>query len=299
MLDLGSLQLFVRASELGSLSKAADHSNLALAAVSRRIALLEAHYGVELLVRTGRGVEATPAGRALLDRARDILQAVSVTHADLSDFAKGLRGSIRLYASTSPIAQFLPKDLAAFNALCPDLRLDIREAYTPEIVAAVRDGRAEVGVVMADPNVAGLTTLPYRRDQLVVVAPKGFAPEMTHVRFIDLVEHDFVLMEDNTATSRMLCAIAAEAGLALRLRVRVGSFDAVGRMVEAGFGLGVLPRIAAQNFEARMELRLIELKDSWAERQMLICTNHLHGISAAAKRLVTYLHASAELASLN
>lgn len=296
MLDLESLKLFIRASELGSLSKAADHSNLALAAVSRRISLLEAHYGVQLLVRTGRGVEMTPAGRALLSRARDILRGVSMARADLSDFAKGFRGTVNLQASTSAITQYLPKDLAAFAVQCPDLRVDIREAYSVEIVAAVREGRAEVGVIFADPHLSSLALTPYRHDRLVVVAPKSFKPGLESTRFLDLVEHDFVVMEDNTAMTRMISAAAAEAGLALRLRVKVGSFDAVCRMVEAGFGLGVLPRVAAQNFETTMGLRLIELEDPWAERQMMICTNPLNGMSAAAKRLVAHLSACAEAA---
>ena len=290
MLDLSSLRLFVRVAELGSLSKAAEQYNLALAAVSRRISLLEAHYGVDLLVRTGRGVQLTAAGRALLDRARDILQQVRLAHADLSDFAKGMRGTINLLASTSAITQNLPEDLASFAALCPDLRVDVREAYTSQIVTAVRDGLTDVGVVIGGPNVVDLTTLPYRRDRLVVVAPRAFAPGMDHVKLLDLIEHDFVAMEDSTATNKLLAAAAVEAGEALRLRVKVGSFDAVCRMVQAGFGLGVLPRMAAQSFEATMGLKLIELDDAWAERQMLICTNPTIGVGAAAKRLVAHLH---------
>ena len=299
MLNLGSLELFVRACDLGSLSKAADQSKLALAAVSRRIGLLESHYGVELLVRTGRGVEPTAAGRALLERARDILRVVNIARADLSDFGKGLRGTVALQASTSAIAQFLPNDLAAFIACCPDIRLDIREAYSSEIVAALREGRADVGVVMAGPDMVNLSTSPYRRDRLVVVAPQDFAPGVCHVSFMDLIEHDFVVMEDHTATTRLLSAMTADSRSPLRLRVKVGSFDAVCRMVQAGFGLGVLPRNAAENYEATLGLRLLELDDPWAERQMLICTNPMNGISVAARRLVTHLEASASLSTLN
>jgi DNA-binding transcriptional LysR family regulator len=290
MLDLASLQLFVRACELGSLSKVAADANLALAAVSRRIMLLEAHYGVSLLVRTGRGVEATAGGRALLERARDILQTVSVARADLADFARGLRGSVNLQASTSAITQFLPDDLATFNAICPDIRLDIREAYTAEIIALIHEGTAEVGVVMAGPSIINVSSLPYRRDRLVVVAPWAFERQLTRVKFLDLVDRDFVVMEDSTATTRLLSSVATEAGLPLRLRVKVGSFDAVCRMVQAGFGLGILPRIAAENFEAKMGLRLLDLEDSWAERQMLICTNPMKQLSVAAKRLVDHLY---------
>ncbi|MEI6281611.1 MAG: LysR substrate-binding domain-containing protein [Alphaproteobacteria bacterium] len=289
MIDLVSLRLFVRAAELGSFSKAAEQSNLALAAVSRRIALLEGHFGVDLFSRTGRGVEVTPAGRVLLDRAREILLQARLADADLSDFTKGLRGTVGLMASTSAVSQFLPSDLAAFSRLCPELRIDLREAYTDEIVGALRDGRTEVGVVISGPNVVDLDTVPYRTDRLTVVAPRDFMPGVQKVRLIDLIANDFVVMDDRTAISRLLKTAASEAGSAMRLRVKVGSFDVVCRMVQAGFGLSVQPRMAAEHFQATMGLRLIDLDEPWAERQMLICTSPQTGVSLAARRLVFHL----------
>lgn len=298
MLDLDSLRLFIRTAELGSLSKAAAQSNVAIAAVSRRISLLEAAFGVALLLRTSRGVQVTAAGSVLLTRAREIIQLEAQTRADLSDFRKGLRGTVSVMASTSAITQFLPRDLADFSRSCPDLRLDVREAYTADIVAAIRDGSVEVGVIMAGPSVVDLTTAPYRADRLVVVAPRSFLPGVTKVRLEDVIDQDLVVMEDSTVTTRLLASEAAKAGFALRLRIKVGSFDAVCRMVEAGFGLGIQPRMAAMQFVATMELRLIELDDAWAARQMLICTNPRMGVSAAAKRLVSHLSGCAGAAGL-
>jgi DNA-binding transcriptional LysR family regulator len=289
MPDLISLKLFMRAAELGSLSKAASQSNVALAAISRRISNLESYYRVSLFLRTGRGVQLTPAGRVLLTRTREMMLLEGRTRADISDFAKGLRGVVTLMASTSAITQHLPHDLAKFAALCPDLRVDLQEAYTADIVGAVRDQTIEVGVVIAGPNVVDLATTPYRVDRLVVVAPHDFSPNIQRVQLLSLVKHDFVVMGDNTATTKLLQAVAADAGIILRLRIKVGSFDAVCRMVQAGFGLGVLPKMAAMHFEATMGLRMIELEDTWAERRMLICTNSQTGCSAAAKRLVAHL----------
>jgi DNA-binding transcriptional LysR family regulator len=298
MLDLDSLRLFIRTAEVGSLSKAAAQSNVAIAALSRRISLLEADFGVALFLRTARGVQLTSAGSVLLRRARDIMQLEAQTRADLSDFRKGLRGTVSVMASTSAITQYLPRDLADFANSCPELRLDVREAYTSEIVAAVREGLVEVGVVMAGPNVVDLTTAPYRADRLVVVAPRDFRPDLTRVRLADVIDQDLVVMEDSSATTRLLALEAMKAGFALRLRTKVGSFDAVCRMVEAGFGLGIQPRLAASHFIATMGLRLLELEDDWAARRMLICTNPRMGVSAAAKRLVSHLSACADSTQL-
>lgn len=291
MLDLQSLHLFVRASELGSLSRAAQASNMALAAVSRRIALLEAFYGVELLKRGGRGVAPTPAGTVLLERARNIIQQISLAEADLSDYAKGLRGTVRLLASTSALTQFLPEDLAQFSEQCPDIRVIVREAYTSDIAAAVRSGDADIGIAMGDRSVEGLTLQAYRRDRLAVVAPMSFRPGLTRVSFADLIGEDFVVMEDNTATTRLLTSVAADQGLALRLRVKVNSFDAVCRMIQSGFGIGILPVGVAEVLVRPMDLRFLELDEVWAERQMLICTGPQAKPNISAVRLAEFLTA--------
>jgi DNA-binding transcriptional LysR family regulator len=246
--------------------------HLALAAVSRRVAQLEYHNCVTLFVRTGRGVELTPAGQALLEHAKGILGQVNNARADIADFANGVRGSVRLHVCTSAISQFLPKDLAAFHEAYPDIRLEIREALSVDIVAAVRDGLADVGVIVAGPHPVSLPTANYRRDRLAVVAPVGFAPGVTSLRLADIVQHELVILEENTATTRMINAVALDEGLPVRLRVKVGSFDAVCRMVEAGFGLGILPRAAAAQFEESIGLQLLDLEDAWADRQMLLCT---------------------------
>src|SRR5258708_18828074 len=84
LLDLDSLHIFVRASELGSFSKVADQKHLALAAVSRRIAQLEYYYSVTLFVRTGRGVELTPAGPAFLEPAKKKFRQVNLPRPAIS-----------------------------------------------------------------------------------------------------------------------------------------------------------------------------------------------------------------------
>jgi DNA-binding transcriptional LysR family regulator len=280
---------------LGSFSKVADPMHLALAAVSRRVAQLEYHYGVTLFVRTGRGVELTPAGQALLEHAKGILGQVNNARADIADFANGLRGSVRLHVCTSAISQFLPKDLAVFHDAYPDIRLEIREALSVDIVSAVRDGLADIGVIVGGPHPVSLPTANYRRDRLAVVAPAGFAPGVTSIRLADIVQHEMVILEENTATTRMINAVALEEGLPVRLRVKVGSFDAVCRMVEAGFGLGILPRAAAAQFEETVDLQLLDLEDAWADRQMLLCTSSGPPYATLANRqLVTHLDQAGE-----
>lgn len=271
MLDLVTLRLFVLAAEQKSLSKASAVANIAIAAVSRRISNLEAEVGVRLFKRNRHGVELTPAGEVCLKRSRTILAEVYRLEGDVADFRNGLRGRVSIYASTSVIAQFLPNDLAAFSKAHSAIGLDIREAYSPVIVYEVRAGRSEIGIIMEGGETFGLKTWPYRCDRLCVVAPASFRPSVHRIEFTDLLSEDLVQMGFDTAMTRLLSSRANAAGQTLRLRVAVDSFDAVCRMISAGFGVGILPEIAAASHLQGSGLRLIELDEPWAVRQMLIC----------------------------
>ncbi len=121
--DLASLSLFIRVAETRSITKAARASHIALAAASRRIQQLEDQLGVQLLRRSTRGVELTPAGIAVLARAQEMMAKVDEMRAEVSDYSKGAKGLVRVQANASALAQYLPGDLASFSAAHPEIKL--------------------------------------------------------------------------------------------------------------------------------------------------------------------------------
>lgn len=112
--DVDSLALFVRAAELRSLTKAAEASDIGLAAARRRIALLEHRFKTPLFARSPRGVDLTPAGRSLLDHPVELLVRMNQLQAEMRDHAAGRKGALRVLANTSAMTESLPDDLASF-----------------------------------------------------------------------------------------------------------------------------------------------------------------------------------------
>lgn len=287
--DFVSLSLFVRTVDAGSLSKAAGQSHIALAAASRRIALLEHRYGVQLLYRSSQGVDPTPAGRALVFHARQMLEQAGRLHAELSDYAKGVKGHLRIKASTSAITQSLPQDLASFALTFPDVKLELEESRSSQIVQALREGTADIGIVLDASLCAGLEHYEYRSDKLVAVVPRGHPITARRVAFATLIEYDFVGLDSGAAMMQLLADAAAACEQPLRLRMQVYSFEAVCKLVQAGMGIGVLPEAAALDFAPTMGLRLIRLSDSWAERRMYVCVRNLASLPLVARKLVEQL----------
>lgn len=288
--EFSTLHVFVAIAETGSLSGAARRVNLAVSAVSKRLLDLENYSGTTLFDRHGRGVSLTPAGRSLLVHARDLLLRVDMLRADLSEFAKGSRGVVRLAANESVITQFLPDDLPAFLRQHPGIAVTVTELQSEGVVAAVLEGRCDLGIfVDGAVGQLGLATFPYRGDELCVVLPHRHPlARRRSARFEELLEHDFVAQERSSSISQLLVAKGVSR---LRFRVQVRSFHSVCRMVEANLGLAILPRNVAALHARSMELTVIGLREAWASRQHLIGVRAVDALAHPARVLLQDLRA--------
>jgi DNA-binding transcriptional LysR family regulator len=292
-LDLVSLSLFSLVARSGSISKGAELALLAVGAASKRIADLEAAVGAVLLDRHSRGVTLTGAGEALQRHAQRILSDVDQLAADLSDYASGLVGVVRLWANTSAVTQFLPLDIPTFVSANPGIRIELEEEDSSEVVLAVLDGRADLGIFADRTPVLGLQVMNYREDRLVLVVPRGHGlARRRSVRFEAAVEYDFVCLSKGTSLAKRLQSETAALGRSLKMRIQVRSFDAMCRMVAAGMGVAILPAEAIQPHVRSMNLRQIALEDAWASRRLLIGLRDANVVPRHVRMLIDHLCAA-------
>lgn len=288
-LDLVSLSLFTQVVRSGSISKGAELGHLAVGAASKRISDLEDAVGSPLLERHSRGVTLTPAGEALHLHALRILVDVDRLAADMSDHARGVIGVVRLWANTSAVTQFLPADLASFTVLQPGLRIELNEADSHEVVLAVLEGRADLGIFADRTPALGLQALPYRGDRLVLVVSAGHPlARRRRVAFAEAMDYDFVSLTERTSLAQRLVLESGLIGKPLRIRIHVRSFDAMCQMVAAGLGIAVLPDMAVQPLVKALGLRKLELSDSWVHRQLLLGVRDAAAVARPARALLDH-----------
>jgi len=265
--DLLTLRIVVAVVDSGSISAGSQRADLALGAASARIAALEQALGVSLFERSPRGVRTTPAGHVLAQRARELLADADRLAVDLQDLAQGLAGRVRVLANASAILEWLPPRLAAFGHAHPRIRVELEERGSPEIVLAVLDGQADLGLVDIAHPLQGLRLTDVFADQLVLIAPRGHAlAAAPAVAFADVLAEDLVGLYDGNAISGRLAGAARALGRPLRTRLQLRSFDAVCRMVAAGLGVGVLPLQAIAPQLQALPLAAVPLYDDWARR---------------------------------
>lgn len=269
--DFVSIRLAVLSAQTGSLTTAARQCNLVLPAASRRIKELETALGFQLFERHSRGLDVTAAGRVFMRRGLSLLQEMDALAAELHDLQHGVMRHIRLFAGTAAINQFLPPLLAQYEVMHSEVQVDLTEQVSEQVVLALRDGRADVGVFVQGPNTDGLDVVDFRRDELILIVPKNHRlAESSPIAFADTLDEAWISLNPGAALLQQQHSAALVAGRPLKLRMQVASLDAVAHMVAAGLGIGMLPKAAAMPIVREKKLSWRPLSDAWAQRRLLL-----------------------------
>ena len=296
--DLIDLKLFVYIAESGSITAGAKLAHLSLPSASARIHGMEESLNLALLERGRRGAEPTEAGRALLHHARAIARQLDDMRADLAQFGSGLKRQVRLLCNTSAMTEFLPEALAGFLAGHPHLSIDLEERLSRDIVRAVTDGAADIGIVTDAVDSAALQTLPFRDDPLVLVMARKHPlaqrigkgrGKPRGVLFADALDQDFIGLAGDSALQQYAAEQASRLGRKMHCKIRLRSFEAVCRMVASGAGVAILPEMAARRSADLEALRVVALNDDWADRKLLICVRDHAALPVHVRELVAAL----------
>jgi DNA-binding transcriptional LysR family regulator len=295
-LDLKSLRLFVTVCDHANIKLAAEQEHIEPSAISKRIAQLENELGAQLLVRGRRGVEPTPTGVALLEHARSMLFSAERIRSDVASFNRGIKGHVRLVATSSAVAEALPDDLAEFMRQedNQNIQVDIEERFSRELVRFVTEGGASLGVCWDNVDFGKLEHRPYRVDELALAVP------MRHplagceaVSFAQTLQYPHVGLPPATAVHSMLQRAAGRAGLVINYRAIVTNFDAELRVVAAGLGVSVTPKQVALRSTKVREISVVRLTDSWAKRRFAVCFRDPATLLPAALRMLEFLASKA------
>jgi DNA-binding transcriptional LysR family regulator len=291
-LDLTTLQLFVAVCEEGNLTRASTRESIAPSAVSRRLQELEQTLLVTLFHRQPNGMVLTPAGYSLLHHARAILLNIERIALDMNEYALGVRGHVRILANLSAIVEFLPEDLPGYFATHPQVRLDLQERPSSEVVRGIEEGAAEIGICSGDVATRDLVRAPYRRDRLVLILPTGHPlSSADSVKFADTLDYDHIGLFATSSIYLRASATAQQMGKTIKLRVHVPGFDAVCRMVQAGMGVGLMPDRAFDVLSNGMNLTAVPLVEDWAHRELVLVVRDIEALSATSRLMLDHLSA--------
>ena len=238
--------------------KAAATLAIAQPALSRAIAQLETALDSDLLNRTRRGVEITPAGNLLLERIQPLLRSLAAIPAELHALAGGQVGHVRVAFTGLAMATVLPRILREFHQRHPGIRLELTESPTSAQLAALQAGDVECGFFHPDAPTPGLRTHVLLREGNGVLLPVTHPlAKRTTLRLQDLAATPFVLfprMHNPGFYDRILGAFAT-AGVTPRVAEEIWPrANGIG-LVRAGLGAMFMTPSEAQNLPAEVAFR--------------------------------------------
>jgi DNA-binding transcriptional LysR family regulator len=245
VLSIARLKLLQATVRAGSLSGAAREMGYTQPAVSHHIARLEEEMNTTLLIRNGRGVQLTVAGRALMAHADVILAQVAAAEEEVALIA-GLRGGrVRLAAFPSGSAVLLPSTLSAFSAAYPDVEVSFVEAEPPNAVPLLSSGEVDVVVAfryMENESGQGdrFAQIPLLVDPLhAVMAPTHPLAAQTEIDLGDLANAKWIAGCE-VCRSHLVHA-CSQAGFEPKIGFALDDYVTVQGLVAADQGVALLP----------------------------------------------------------
>ncbi|HWE60337.1 MAG TPA: LysR family transcriptional regulator [Chloroflexota bacterium] len=243
------LHVFHTVAQTGNFTRAAELLHLAQPAVSAHIAALQAHLGVRLFAREGRGARLTEAGAEFAAYAEQLLAAQARVRQAAEDMRALRRGSVHVAASTTAGIYVVPPLLGAFHRRYPGLRISLAVANRGTVLQRVQAGDSDLGILgMLEPS-EKVVAEPFLPNELVVIAPPWHqlaqrAARAGPIALAALAAEPLLTREPGSGTRTDMEQIFARAGLTMHIGQELGSTGAIKEGVLAGLGLAVVPRTA-------------------------------------------------------
>lgn len=254
---LRQLQYVVAVAEARSFSRAAAVCHVSQPSLSAQVAEVESSLGVRLFERDRAGVLITPAGEALVDRARQVLVEARDLAQDARRFVDPLAGTLRIGVIPTIAPYLLPDLLAPLREKFPRLTLLWTEEKTDELVSRLGRGELDAALVALEADLGDLEREALFHDPFVVALPKEhpLARGKSALRLEDLAREQVLLLDDGH------CFREQVLGLCARERIDEADFRATSlptlvQMVTAGVGVTLLPKLAVAAEQGRANLAL-------------------------------------------
>jgi LysR family hydrogen peroxide-inducible transcriptional activator len=245
-MNLRDLQYLVALSETRHFGRAALHCHVSQPTLSAQLKKLEEYLGVALIERRPRRVALTPAGEAVVERARRMLQDAD----DIRSLARAgqdpLAGQLKVGLIPTLGPYLLPRLMPRIARALPKLALLLHEYQTAPLLQRVLDGELDLAILALPADTRGLQTRSLFAEAFLVAMPeKHRLAAKRRLRPADLAGESLLLLEEGHCLREQALEVCARAGTEER-EFRATSLETLRQMVASGAGITLLPRLAAE-----------------------------------------------------
>jgi DNA-binding transcriptional LysR family regulator len=257
-LNLDQLRTLVAVVETMSFSAAARRLNLTQPAVSVQIRELERRFGVKLIERLGRQAHATEPGRNLVEAAQRIFRECDTAFDSMRRYRDGWVGRVRIATTNTALMYLLPPVLRRLSLEHPGIELHVTNMPTRESIEATLDNRIDLALVTLPVDSARLLVTPLRLELMVAIFPAGIPGTPDVVTPQTALSHPLLLEHTRAAVHDLVVNWLAQHGEAPRVRMHLGTIEAVKRAVASNLGISIIPAMAVSSQESDITTRPLQ-----------------------------------------
>jgi LysR family transcriptional regulator, benzoate and cis,cis-muconate-responsive activator of ben and cat genes len=247
-MDLRQMRYFLALAQEGNFGRAAERLHMAQPPLTRQIRAIEEELGAALFVRVPKGVELTPAGQALLEEVPNILSLAQRSEERTRLAGQGLVGRLEVGTFGSGILNVVPRVLANFHKLRPDVTIGLHNLDKGAQIRALRERRIAVGFARLVPNEPDLKIEMVMREPILIALREGHVLcDKAEIGVKDLDNEPMILYPNFAMTGLAQSVIEAFRRGGARLKIEQEVEDAVTAiaLVSSGFGLCITTESAS------------------------------------------------------
>jgi DNA-binding transcriptional LysR family regulator len=257
-MNLRFLETFLWIARLGSFSAAAARLNTTQAAISHRIASLEADLGVQLFSREGRAVSLTLAGRRAIAHAEEIMLAVASFRESVADPSR-MTGSVRIGTNDVIVHTFLSRFMDDVRKALPDITIDLSLDTSPALARDVLGEDIDMALVLGQIVSGSVTNVELSSFRSGWVAKADSSLAGRPLTLADVATHPLLTFSKDSAPYHWLLQQYSEAGLGAPKITNINSLVTIVQLAVDGFGITALPRAVVLNQLASGQLVEIDV----------------------------------------
>jgi len=255
-LTLRQLQCFSAVAQNLSFTRAAEQLHLTQPAVSMQVRQLEQQTGIVLTEQIGKKIYLTDAGDEVFRYARSILRRVDEMD-DVLDRMKGLAGGQLRIAAISSANYFAPRLLGVFHRRFPDVGVSMDVTRQERVLRQVADNEVDMAIMGQPPEAMQVDAIPFMQNPLVIIAPPDHPLAKVKSISLNKIEKEtFLTREPGSGTRGAMLRFFAEHKLTLLTGMEMGSLEGIKQGVQAGLGLGIVPR---RSIEIELKLKMLAI----------------------------------------
>jgi LysR family hydrogen peroxide-inducible transcriptional activator len=280
VVEFHQLRYFCAVAELGSFSRAAEHSHVSQPSLSQQILKLEAELGARLFDRLGRSVRLTDAGKSFLPRARAVLRELEAARGDVSESKDSVSGHISVGVIPTVAPYFLPPVLASFSRRFPEAAVSIIEEITPALLERLRAGSLDLAILALPVRGHEFESLPLLTESFYAALPvRHRLARRKTIGLRDLRKEPFLLLRDGHCFRENTVAACDRARVSPQVVFESGQFSSLLGLVRAGVGVSLVPAMAVDR--NHVQLRFVRISDPHATRTIGALTLRGRSLSRA------------------